>query len=312
MTERGTIVIDRGLFGHSRFADEPFTEREAWAWMIGEAAFRPHCKRVGAVRVELKRGQLCHSIRYMAERWQWSKTRVHRFLTRLAADEGDEPLIGTRSETGMTVVTIRKYDEYQPKPDDSGTPAGTVNGTHAGQQRDKEESIDKGSSSRRRAAPDFGNGPDKPTDADIELAGSFLEAIERKPTDPWLKPLAYQAAVWRSAGRDRAQIIADAAEIATDAKRADVPLSYYVTAIDRRHVLREQARAGPPPGSAAPLQHPGALHVIQKPGTLYQQSRDRFREAVASLELHVAGQSPDGGEGDGCEVIPPVARARCD
>src|SRR5262245_47884423 len=44
MTERGTFVLDRGWFDHPAFKDEPYTEREAWAWMISNAAYLPHSR----------------------------------------------------------------------------------------------------------------------------------------------------------------------------------------------------------------------------------------------------------------------------
>lgn len=310
MTERGTIVIDRGLFGHSRFADEPFTEREAWAWLIAEAAFRPHCRRVGTVRVELKRGQLAHSTRYMAEAWQWPQSNVRRFLARLAEYDGsDEPLIELDVGSGVTVVTIRKYNDYQPKPDD----VGSLNGSGPAQDRLKEESIDKGSSSREDARAR--ENPDYPVDADYQLASAFLTAIEREPDDPWLSGIAYQAVVWRKRGYTRETILADAAEIITGEGRRKVPLSYYFSAIERRHVQREQqARAGPSNASAAAQPYPGHAHVVLKTphaAAPFQQSRDRFREALADLNAHVAGQSAhDDGEGSGCEIVQPAAAAR--
>lgn len=80
MSERGVFAVDRGIFDHSVFAREPFTQREAWIWLIAEAAYKPRTKRSDGKVISLERGQLCHSIRFMAEAWQWSKSRVDRFL----------------------------------------------------------------------------------------------------------------------------------------------------------------------------------------------------------------------------------------
>ncbi len=38
MSERGVFAVDRGIWDHPMFACEPFTEREAWQWLIAEAA----------------------------------------------------------------------------------------------------------------------------------------------------------------------------------------------------------------------------------------------------------------------------------
>jgi hypothetical protein len=131
MSERGTFCMDRGWFDHPEFAAEPFTEREAWAWLIAHAAYKPHARKVGHVTVNLERGQFAGSIRFMAEKWQWSKSRVDRFLARLRERDS----IGTESGTGVMVVTICNYDAYQP----SHKVSGTAETEKAGQQRDKEE-----------------------------------------------------------------------------------------------------------------------------------------------------------------------------
>jgi hypothetical protein len=138
VSERGVFAVDRGIFEHPAFQREPFTQREAWLWLVSEAAFKERSKRADGKVINLQRGQLCHSIRFMAEAWQWSKSRVDRFLTML---ENRDML---RSETGTRtpIITICNYSEYQrvslPERDKSGT----TSGTRAGQERDKLESTE--------------------------------------------------------------------------------------------------------------------------------------------------------------------------
>lgn len=138
MSERGVFAVDRGIFNDPDFANEPFTEREAFMWLISEAAWKDHRKRTDGKVIELKRGQLCHSVRFMAEAWQWSKSRVDRFLDRLENRDMIKRDRGTRTP----VVTICKYDQFQrvslPDRDNSGT----TTGTSVGQQRDKLEDIE--------------------------------------------------------------------------------------------------------------------------------------------------------------------------
>jgi hypothetical protein len=137
LSERGVFAVDRGIFDHPLFAKEPFTEREAWIWLIKEAAWKDRAVRAGTAVIKLKRGECAHSYRFMADIWQWSKSRVERFVNRLKI----ETLVMTRSGTGVTVITICKYDEYQRVSLPRGTESGTVSGTEAGQQRDKPEDI---------------------------------------------------------------------------------------------------------------------------------------------------------------------------
>lgn len=137
MSERGVVAIDRGIFDHECFQDEPFTEREAWVWLIAEAAWKPRTRRVGSQTIALDRGQLVGSVRFMAERWGWSKSRVARFLDRL--EHGD--MISADCGTGISVITIRNYNTYQRVSLPDETQTGTQTGTIVGQSWDKREDI---------------------------------------------------------------------------------------------------------------------------------------------------------------------------
>ena len=132
----GTVNISRGIWFDAAFKGQPFTEREAFMWMIMEASYKAREKRVGTATISLQRGQLAASIRFMAEAWNWQKSTVDRFLKRLE----NRDMIGTASGTGISVITICKYNDYQSAPRDSGTgdfEKRDSSGTAAGQQRDK-------------------------------------------------------------------------------------------------------------------------------------------------------------------------------
>lgn len=138
MSERGVFAVDRGIWTDPDFAKEPFTEREAFLWLVSEAAWKLHRKRADGKVIDLERGQLCHSVRFMAEAWQWSKSRVDRFLGRLE----NRDMIKRPSGTRTPVITICNYDAFQrvalPERDNNGT----TTGTRVGQERDKLESIE--------------------------------------------------------------------------------------------------------------------------------------------------------------------------
>lgn len=138
MSERGVFAVDRGIWDHDVFADEAFTEREAWVWMISEAAWRPRTRNVGGKIVALARGQLAASLRFMADRWGWEKDAVARFLTRLKKHD----MIATETATGLSVITICKYDEYQRVSLPSATDTKTETATATRQQCDKTEDIE--------------------------------------------------------------------------------------------------------------------------------------------------------------------------
>lgn len=105
----GTVNIARSIFDHELFADQPLTEREAWIWLIMEASWKPRKKRVGDYIADLARGQLAASVRFMAGAWRWTPAKVQRFTKRLQSLE----MISVKTDTGVSVITICNYDEYQ-------------------------------------------------------------------------------------------------------------------------------------------------------------------------------------------------------
>jgi hypothetical protein len=135
VSERGVFAVDRGIWDHPSFANEPLTEREAWIWLIGAAAFKPHRRRVGSVAVELNPGQLAASTRFMADKWGWSEPRVRRFLKRLKTDA----MIDAATDAGVTVVTICNYRKYQKVSLPSDATCDAESGAAATQDRRKIE-----------------------------------------------------------------------------------------------------------------------------------------------------------------------------
>ena len=115
----GTVKIARAIFDHGAFADEPFTEREAWIWLIMEAAWKPRKRRVGDYVVDVERGQVAASVRFMAKAWKWTAPKVQRYLKRLE----NLAMIVPKTDTGVTVITICKYDDFQHQPQASDTDA---------------------------------------------------------------------------------------------------------------------------------------------------------------------------------------------
>lgn len=85
--------------------------------MIAEAKWKPQEKRVGTAVVHLDRGQLAHSTRFMCDVWKWSHSKARRFLERLE----NRHMIERKTDTGVSVVTICKYSEYQISTERTGT-----------------------------------------------------------------------------------------------------------------------------------------------------------------------------------------------
>ncbi|MCW0235302.1 MAG: hypothetical protein OJJ21_17010 [Ferrovibrio sp.] len=128
----GFFLMPRGWQDHPAWRGEPFSRAQAWVWLIEEARWKPTKVSIAGKTVELQRGELSHSIRFLAERWGWGKGVVERFIGRLKT----ETLIETRNETGQLIISICKYDEMQASPDETETVSETPLWTAPGQHRD--------------------------------------------------------------------------------------------------------------------------------------------------------------------------------
>lgn len=110
MSERGVFAVDRGVWDHDVLAEnEPYSRREAWLWLVSEAAWKPHKRRIIGRTIELARGQFAGSLRFIASKWRWTEPRVRRFLHALISAE----MVDAKTDAGVTVITICKYEEYQ-------------------------------------------------------------------------------------------------------------------------------------------------------------------------------------------------------
>lgn len=104
------VRIQADVFEHPVFAAEPFSEREAWLWLIAKAAWRETRHRVGSSVVSVPEGSLFVTLREMQAAWRWrSDTRVRTFLRMLE----NERMILVDSNAGKTQITICNYSEYQ-------------------------------------------------------------------------------------------------------------------------------------------------------------------------------------------------------
>ena len=125
---RGYIAMPRSIFTDPAFADEPFTEREAFLSLAADANYKPLVVRLRRGAVELQRGQLLASTRFLAARWRWQEARVRRFLNRLSGRRAKDALNDGQNDAHIdahidaqptpdgTIITIRNYDCFQKAP----------------------------------------------------------------------------------------------------------------------------------------------------------------------------------------------------
>lgn len=96
--QHGWVAIDRQVWEHPAFADEAFSEREAWFWLISHAEYRTDAK--------VPRGCLVTSYQQLADAWHWSsRGKARHYMERL---ERDGMVVLMRS-----CIRISNYDDYQ-------------------------------------------------------------------------------------------------------------------------------------------------------------------------------------------------------
>lgn len=135
----GNFIVDRGVWDHPVFRPGKFTDAQAFIWLISEASWRPRTIRDKSFVIDLERGQLTHSLRFLAKKWQWRHDAVKRYLLKLEK----HAMVRVTSATGQTVITICNYGNYQIGGDCSATVTATATATGPRQDRDKEENLIK-------------------------------------------------------------------------------------------------------------------------------------------------------------------------
>lgn len=143
MEEMGFIRLSRKIFRSDLWNETRELSRfEAWLDIISMAAFDDHRRIVQDRFLSLSKGELVASVRYLAARWRWHRNRVQRFLQLLEKQERIE----TRTESGITIISLTKYEYYNARRDTiertNGSAAGhgrDSRGTAAGQIKEGEE-----------------------------------------------------------------------------------------------------------------------------------------------------------------------------
>ena len=125
----GYIKLYRQIFANEIWNDkEPFDRRSAWIDLLLLANHKDHTIIYKGKTIEVKRGQVNRSVYQLAERWNWSRGRVKRFLDLLKKLK----MCTTDSTSDGTTITIINYTIYQDARSTDGTTHGTTGGTTDG------------------------------------------------------------------------------------------------------------------------------------------------------------------------------------
>ena len=155
------VKIDRKFFTSNRYWNQQrdYSYAEAWIDLIQSARFEADPLRIvlpNGKTIKIERGEMHGSLRFLGDRWGWSKNKVSKFLK----ENIDDGAIALRNEGGESIIRLINYEKFNSgtlngTPEGTvvdarntrakcgflardGTPEGTLNGTPAGQRRDSE------------------------------------------------------------------------------------------------------------------------------------------------------------------------------
>jgi hypothetical protein len=149
----GAYWVARGIWTDPEFPEERFSEREAWLWFVGAAMWREGSVKTFAGTMTLDHGELCFSERFLAKKWNWSKSRVNRVLDRwekkgwidgVTVNEKRGTNRGTERGSrhrSVRVYSVRNYNKNQPNGQPQQDASGAVVGASVFKNRGKEEEV---------------------------------------------------------------------------------------------------------------------------------------------------------------------------
>lgn len=147
MSASGVFAVARSIWEDEDFAPEPFTEREAWMWLVSAAAWKTSRIRGARSPIELRRGEFSFAVRFLAEKWRWSKSRVSRFIDMIEKRDMIRDTSREVTRDKWKIYLINNYNKFQKvgmperdnEIDEVRDKEWDNRGTTAGQPRDKEE-----------------------------------------------------------------------------------------------------------------------------------------------------------------------------
>ena len=119
MSEAGYTLSYRSKWMNPVFKN--LLEAGIWAWMCDTAVWKDTRIRFNGQLIELKRGQLATSVRFISSGFQIGERVTRRFLQNLEKDG----MIDTRATHWGTIITICNYNKYQLNEKAGDTPTDT-------------------------------------------------------------------------------------------------------------------------------------------------------------------------------------------
>ena len=124
--KKGYIPLYRSIQEHWVWAnDEPFSKGQAWIDLLLSVNHETKKINVGMKVVTIKPGQMWTSYVKLGRNWNWSRTKVYRYIKMLKSDG----MIVTDETPNGTLLTIVNYDNFAHRRNANDTSIDTTDDT---------------------------------------------------------------------------------------------------------------------------------------------------------------------------------------
>lgn len=112
------FAVSRDVFSHPVVGihNRPFTEFEAWLWLISRAAYAPRRENNKGVTIVIDPGHLMAAHAFLEREWMWTVARVRHFLKRLETEAMITRYTNTlpaNRNNQIQIISICNYTTYQ-------------------------------------------------------------------------------------------------------------------------------------------------------------------------------------------------------
>jgi hypothetical protein len=140
---KGWISLHRQFQDHWLW-EEPrkYSKAEAWLDILMSAAHKEYKAVINENIITCERGEWIASIRFLQKRWQWSNSKIVKFLLVLEKDD----MLTLEKKTGVTVIKVSNYNEHQDREEIKKTQKRQQSdgkATPERQQSDKDNKVNK-------------------------------------------------------------------------------------------------------------------------------------------------------------------------
>ena len=111
--DKGYISLWRSIQDNEMWFEEKFTRAQAWIDLLLLANHKNKKMRVRGIQIEVKRGQIGRSKETLADRWQWSRSKVMRFLEELENNGMIEQQKNNKNSRLPRIISIINYEKFQ-------------------------------------------------------------------------------------------------------------------------------------------------------------------------------------------------------